>query len=283
MTKRKKTPNEKLMNLIVIADTHCGCKFGLCPPKVTLDDGMVYHHTPIQRDTWKRWNYFWDEWVPVVTKGEPYGLLINGDSLDGKHHGAVTQVSQNLTDQAIIAKACLKPVLQNPLLTHYWHIRGTEAHVGPSGQEEERLARELGAIPDAEGRCARWELFIEIGSGLVHATHHIGSASPFTVQKELESLLSESARWGEQHPDVVVRSHIHSHAEVRTQTKRGFGTSFTTPGWQAKTPFGYRIASGRVKLPQIGGSIIRAGDEDHIYTRYMLWNLRRPRVEKPRI
>ena len=272
---------KKLSNLIVISDTHCGCKLGLCPPKIKLDDGVVYTHTPLQADIWKRWKYFWKKWVPVVTRGEPYGIVINGDVLDGIHHRAVTQISQNLSDQALIAKAVLEPILLDPNVSHYYHIRGTEAHVGPSGQEEERIAKELGAIPDAEGRHARWELWCEIGKGLVHLTHHIGTPSPFTVQKELEMLLAESARWEERAPDVVVRSHVHRHIEVRTQSKKGFATSFTTPGWQAKTPFAYRIISGRSNLPQIGGAIIRAGDEDHIYTRYMLWNLRRPEVEKP--
>jgi len=281
MKKRKKT----LMNLIVVSDLHCGCRLGLCPPEIKLDDGAVYKHTPLQADIWKRWECFWNVWVPVVTKGEPYGIVINGDALDGVHHGAVTQITNNLTDQAKIAKACISPLIgaENKMCHFYYHLRGTEAHVGASGQMEERLAEELEAEQDEDGRYARWELKIEIGTGLVHITHHIGTASPTTVYKELQEAFMEAARWGNQCPDVICRSHVHRHIEARIQTNRGFATSFTTPGWQAKTPFVYRLAGGRQTLPQIGGCIIRAGDEDHVYTRYKLWNLRGPSVEKPEI
>ncbi len=281
MPRKKKKP---LNNLIVISDLHCGCKLGLCPPKIQLDDAATYCHTPIQADIWKRWQVFWKKWVPQVTRGEPFAVVLNGDAIDGKHHNAVTQISQNLTDQARIAKQILSPVIE-VCGGRYYHIRGTESHVGPSGQEEERLAEELNAIPDKEGRYARWELWIEIGIGLVHLSHHIGVAGSLAyettaVQKEVEQSLVECARWGDPHPDVIVRSHRHRNVETRCQTGHGFLTGCTTAGWQAKTPFVYKIAGGRQTLPQIGGTLIRSGDED-IYTRHKLWVLDRPKTEQP--
>lgn len=278
---------KKINNLVVISDEHCGCRLGLCPPEVLLDDGAIYKQTPLQAEIWKRWMEFWDDWVPMVTREEPFVVVNNGDAIDGRHHKAVTQVSQNLTDQARIAKQILKPVV-NACEGRYYHIRGTESHVGPSGQEEERLAEELNSIPDREGRHARWELWIEIGMGLVHLTHHIGTAGSLAyetsaVHKELEQSFVEAARWGDRHPDVIVRSHRHRNVETRIQTAKGFATACTTAGWQGKTPFVFKIVGGRQTLPQIGGTLVRAGDEDHIYTRHRLWNLRRPEVERPTI
>ena len=283
MPRKKKT--QPLNNLIVISDEHCGCRLGLCPPEVQLDDGAIYRHTPIQADIWKCWEFFWNIWVPEATKGEPFAVVNNGDSLDGIHHRAVTQITHNLTDQARIAKQILRPVIE-ACEGRYYHIRGTEAHVGPSGQEEERLAEELDAIPDSEGRHARWELWIEIGVGLVHLSHHIGTAGSLACEttalhKELEQAFVESARWGNRHPDVVVRSHRHRNTETRIQTSHGFATSCTTAGWQAKTPFVFKIAGGRQTLPQFGGTLIRSDDKD-IYTLHRLWNLARPKTEKPR-
>lgn len=283
---RKKKTTEPLRNLIVVSDPHHGCRMGLCPPSVRLDDDAIYQHTPIQADVWERWNIFWNEWVPEATKGEPFGVVLNGDGLDGNHHRAVTQISHNLTDQARIAKQVLRPVVE-ACEGRYWHIRGTEAHVGPSGQEEERLAEELGAIPDREGRYARWELWIEIGIGLVHLSHHIGTAGSLAyetsaVQKEAEQALVEAARWGNRHPDVIVRSHRHRFVETRCMTDHGFLTTCTTAAWQVKTPFVYRIAGGRQTLPQIGGTLVRSDDRD-IYTLHRLWNLDRPKTETPRI
>jgi hypothetical protein len=222
----------------------------------------------------------------MVTRGEPFAVVLNGDAVDGKHHKAVTQVSQNLTDQARIAKMVLQPVVE-ACEGRYYHLRGTESHVGASGQDEERLAEELNAIPDEDGRYARWELWIEIGVGLIHLTHHIGTAGSLAyettaVHKELEQSFVEAARWGDRHPDVVIRSHRHRNVETRIQTANGFATACTTAGWQAKTPFVYKIVGGRQTLPQIGGTLVRSGDED-VYTRHALWNLKRPKAEVPTI
>lgn len=284
MSKSKKRLSKvPLSNLIVISDLHCGCRLGLCPPSVSLDDGARYKSTPIQEDVWGKWLEFWQVWVPQVTRNEPYAVVLNGDAIDGVHHKAVTQITHNLTDQARIAKRILKSIVEE-CEGRYYHLRGTETHVGASGQEEERLAEELAAIQDKEGRHARWELWVEVGNGLVHLTHHIGIAGSLAyetsaVQKELEQAFVEASRWGNRHPDVIVRSHRHRNIETRIQTANGFATACTTAGWQAKTPYVYKIVGGRQALPQIGGTLVRAGDED-IYTRHRLWNLKRPDTEK---
>jgi hypothetical protein len=283
MARKKQKP---ISNLIVVSDTHCGCKVGLCSGVPKLDDGGQYIPSELQIDIMKRWAEFWDEWVPQATKGEPFAVVMNGDAIDGIHHRAVTQISQNLTDQGRIAYECLSPVVK-VCEGRYYHIRGTEAHVGPSGQEEERLAKELGAIPDKDGRYARWELWLELGGsdgGLVHLSHHIGTAGSLAyetsaVHKELEQAFVEAARWGNRPPDCIVRSHRHRNVETRIQTGRGFATACTTAGWQAKTPFVYKIAGGRQTLPQVGGTLVRWDGED-IYTRHRLWNLRRPETER---
>jgi len=283
-SKRKK-PLKKINNLIVVSDLHCGCRFGLCPPGIILDDGAGYIPTPIQQQIWECWEEFWGEWVPQVTRNEPFAVALNGDALEGRHHKAVTQVSQNLADQSRIAEIILQPIVEL-CEGRYYHLRGTvPAHGGASGEDEERLAKELGAVPDQDGRYARWELWIEIGLGLVHLSHHIGTAGSLAyessaVQKELEQAFVEAARWNNRPPDVIIRSHRHRNIETRLQAAHGFVTSCTTAGWQGKTPFTYRISGGRQTLPQIGGTLVRSGDED-IYTRHRLWTLDRPEIEVP--
>jgi len=51
-----------------------------------------------------------------------------------------------------------------------------------------------------------------------------------------------------------------------------------TPGWQAKTPFSYRIAGARLAPPQFGGLLIRQGDEEPFY-REQVWHLSRSKEE----
>lgn len=269
-------------NLVIVSDLHCGCRLGLCPPEpVPLDDGGTYHQSKLQAKVWAWWMHFWDEWVPDVCRGEPYAVAVNGDALDGNHHDSTTQISHNLGDQAAIAEMVLSPIVDR-CAGRFYMVRGTEAHVGKSGVEEERLARTLGAIPDEDGRRARYEIWARVGKGLVHLMHHIGSTGTShyestAVMKELTESYVEAGRNRLDPPDVVVRSHRHRSIEVRVPTKLGYGISFVTGAWQLKTPFVYRTPGGRVTTPQIGGSIVRQGDED-LYTRHKIWNVSRPRT-----
>ncbi len=277
---------KNITNVIVISDLHAGCRLGLCPGIVSLDDGGEYRSSTIQAKVYDMWREFWDEWVPMVCREEPFAVVCNGDALDGVHHGAVTQISQNLVDQKRIAYNLLKPVVE-ACEGRYFHIRGSEAHTGKSGMMEEELAEQLGAIPDSDGKFARWELYLKVGEALAHITHHIGTCGSLAyetsaVQKELEQCFVSAARWGQDPVNVVVRSHRHRNIETRIRARIGgrdtFATAFVTAGWQLKTPFVYKIAGGRVTLPQIGGSLIRYGNED-VFSRHQVWTVDRPKVE----
>lgn len=265
--------NTDCHQVIVISDTHCGCRMGLCPDgDVGLDDGGTYRQGPTQKFIWGHWRTFWDEWVPAVTKGEPFVVVHNGDATDGIPHRATTPISTNLDDQQEIAEACLAPVIE-ACGGNYYHVRGTEAHVGKSSVEEERLAKSLGAVPNKSGQYSRYEIHKRVGPCLIHFAHHVGVTSSThheasAVNAELTKMFVEAARWGTEAPDMVVRSHRHSYSEVRIPVRRpGRGSApgrqrascIVTPAWQGKTPFGYRVARG--KPPQFGGVLIRWNGE----------------------
>ncbi len=268
MTKRKRPTTH---NLVVIGDTHAGCPVALLPPSgIRLDGGTHVRPSKFQAAIWKLWEYFWDEWVPRATRGEPFDVLHLGDAVDGKPHGSISQITHNLNDQVRIAIEVLKPYVSRG--ERYYHLRGTEAHVEKSGYAEEIVARELGAAPDANGNHARYALRKLVGNGLVNAMHHIGTTSSAAyestaVLKELTENYQECAAWNHRPPDVIVRGHRHRYMEVRKPSGLGFICSVVCPGWQGKTPFAWRIAGGRQSDPQFGGLLIRAGDEDPIYVR----------------
>ena len=137
-------------NLVIFSDSHCGCRLGLAPPDpIALDDGGTYQSSAFQRQMWALWQEFWGEWVPQATRGEPYDVLHNGDAIDGVHHHSTTQISQNFQDQLRIARLVLAPIVAACQASGgtYYHIRGTQAHVGQSGVYEEMLAEQLGAKP----------------------------------------------------------------------------------------------------------------------------------------
>lgn len=269
-------------NLIVVSDSHCGCRLGLCPPvPIPLDGGGTYQASDFQRQMWALWLQFWSEWVPDVTRGEPFDVVHNGDAVDGRHHNSTTQISHNLEDQARIAELALKPVVAQCHASGgtYYHIRGTEAHVGQSGENEERLARNLGAKPNDQGNYARFDLWKRVGTCLVHLLHHIGTTSSAAhessaVNAELSAEFNEAGRWRRDPPDFIVRSHRHRSIAVEVPSARGFAAAIVTPAWQGKTPYVWKIPGARLSEPQFGGILIRQGDEE-FYFRRKVWSLDR--------
>jgi len=282
--KPRKPSLESIKNLVIISDTHVGCKLALCHPDgAALDEGGKYMPSLLQLKLWAVWENFWNLWVPQATRGDPFIVIHNGDAIDGNHHGSTTQWSHNLADQRKHAQLILKDVVDR-CAGRYYHIRGTEAHVGSSGTEEEQLAKSLGAIQGANGNYARWELLKTIGDRhTAHFTHHIGTTSSAAhetsaVNAELASAFTEAGRWLHAPPSIICRSHRHRCSEIRLPSKYGYVTAFVTGCFQMKTPFVYRLAGGRSSAPQIGGSLIRLGDEE-IFTRHSIVEVGRVEAE----
>ena len=281
----------KINNLVVVSDTHCGCRLGLCPPEgIVLDDGGTYKPSKFQRKMYEYWDYFWEKWVPDATRGEPYAVVHNGDAIDGRHHGSTTQISQNIEDQIRIAEALLKPIVEK-CDGRYYHIRGTEAHVGQSAENEERLARALGAIPNKEGMYARYDLWKSVGPKLVHLLHHIGATGSqayeaTAVHKELVEEYTEAARWGRKAPDIIVRSHRHRSIQTSFPTQApgekhetSKAIAVVTPCWQGRTPFAWKIPGARLATPQFGGILIRYTDDGELFVREIVWTVDRSPTE----
>lgn len=284
MAKKKRA--QALNNVVYVSDTHCGCSLGLCPDGgVQLDDGGMYKPSKFQLKMWDFWQEFWNEWVPAATRGEPFAVVHNGDAIDGVHHNSVTQITNNLTIQGRIAYEVMKPIVEL-CEGRYYHIRGTEAHVGKSAQAEEGLAKGLGAIPNEEGQYARYDLWKSVGEAgeLVHSLHHVGTTGSnayeaTAVHKELVETLTECARWGGKVPSIIVRSHRHRHIETSIPTLTGKSRAVVTPAWQGKTPFCWKIPGARLALPQFGGVLVRWSEDKVLFTKEKVWSIARSNAE----
>lgn len=279
------------ISIVGISDTHFGCKLAPCPDKFMLDEGGFYVPSPLQLKINSMWNHFFDVYIPMVTKGGKYIIVHNGDCVDGVHHKSTTQISHNMNDQRRIAEIMLRPRIEHPNCVGYYHIRGTEAHVGQSAENEEAVARALGAIPDSNGNHARWEMFMEHHGINLHFSHHISTTGSShyessAVMREISELYTEAGRWGDKPMDVIVRSHRHRMIQITVPTANHSGIAVVTPGWQGKTPFVHKIPGGRVSSPQIGGIVINFGDRIPVYVDYDIWHVDRPStvsIEKVKI
>src|SRR5262249_16169273 len=157
------------------------------------------------------------------------------------HHRATTPISTNIKDQIRIAKAALEPEIRRCQQKggRYFHVRGTEAHVGPSAIYEDDVAEQLGAVPDGS-QFARYELWKRVGDPdgpLVHLLHHIGTTGSAAhessaVNAELAAEYVEAAKAGLEAPRYIVRSHRHRFVGVDIPTAKGHAASLVTPGWQ---------------------------------------------------
>lgn len=279
MAKRTATKAAPIHNLVVVSDLHCGCQLGLCPAGgVPLDEGGTFLPSVPQRKVWAYWREFWDTVVPEYTHGEPFAVVCNGDAIDGSHHGAKHQHTQNLTDQVKVAYQCLKPVV-DLCGGRYYHIRGTEAHVGKSAEHEEALAERLDALPNDLGQHARYDLWIQVGGGMVHLLHHIGTTGSAAAEsvgpnRNLIDMQAEAAMWGHRPPDLIVRSHRHRYCEVCLPAAGRKMRAVVTPAWQLKTPFAWKLPGAAIKGPQFGGVVIRWSEEAQcLFVKEKVWSI----------
>jgi hypothetical protein len=287
--KRKKRP-PPIRTVVVVSDTHCGCKLGLCGRDIIpLDDSPEggYKPSKYQLMLADYWDEFWQDWVPSWTKGEPFAVVVNGDMVEGVHHRATTPISHNMEDQCEIAYRVFAPIV-DLCEGRFFMVRGTEAHVGTSALHEEALAKRLGAVPNEDGQRARWDLWMQLGQWEhpIHFLHHIGTTSSANYETtglnvEFVASCNEAARWGYPPPSVVVRSHRHRHCKIELPTYYGTGIATTTPAWQLKTPYAWRSAGSRLAPPQIGGILIREGDRG-LFSVAKTWTLTTSRLVVPR-
>lgn len=261
----------RVANIVVISDTHIGCKTALCPPDgIVLDEGGPPPISPWQRVLWSWWEEFWGEFVPLATRGEPYVVVHNGDAVEGSHHKATTPVTHNLHDQDLLCEKVLKPVVAL-CDGRYFHVRGTETHVDRSGAHEEAVAKMLGAVTNEEGRHSRQGLTLELGDRRINFMHHIGTtSSPFAQSGALQRLLVrsyvETGRRGAPPYSMLVRSHRHQHSIIHEEAAHGKVTVVTTPAWQGKTPYVFSRDGLQLSEPEIGGVVIRLADGE-LFTR----------------
>ena len=278
--------SKRINNVVVVSDIHSGCKLALCPPGgVRLDEGGYYQPSEFQLWIWEQWRYFWDVFVPSTIHDEPFYFVFNGDAIDGMHHGTTTTITNNWKDQINIAEEILAPEVEKA--ERYYHIRGTEAHVGPSAQHEETLAKLLGAHPNDQGNYSRYELWLRFGEKndvLAHFLHHIGSTGSqayesTAVHKELSEAYTEAGRWGRQPPNVIVRSHRHRAYQCMMPAIKDTAYSIVTPAWQGKTPFTWKIPGARQGQPQFGGVILREAPDGVWYPKPFTVSLDREEPE----
>lgn len=250
--------------IAVVSDLHCGSTVALCPPSIRLDDGGEYVASKAQLWVWRNWLDFWQKVdTQRTSKRADLYIVVNGDATEGSHHHTTQILSGNPTAQAAVVDACLRvPLALKP--DRIWFIRGTEAHVGPSGAYEERIANGLKKdgypVVVSEGTASHWHAKLDVQGVRFDFAHHgrVGTR-PWTKPNVTANLAAEifmdHARHGIPHPHLAVRSHMHQLVDTYDMHPVRV---IQTPAWQLATSFIHRIAPG--KLADVGGIIATVDD-----------------------
>ena len=265
----------------IVSDLHCGSTLGLCPPEgIQLDDGGWYQPSTPQKELWGCWEEYWQAVKSALQPGDRLFVVVNGDAVDGDHHGTAQIVSRNMAaTQHAIALATLQPAIDlNP--KRFVVIRGTEAHVGGSGAHEEALARALPVQTignDKTGAHSHWH-WQAVSEGVLMDFAHHGSVGklPHTRSNPAKALavkiMVAAARHGTRMPDVVYRSHAHQAADTFTEFPVRV---IQTRAWQLSTAYVERIAAG--SLPEIGAVIqINEGGQFSVHKFDVSWERAEP-------
>jgi len=260
MAARKRATRRHVV--VIVSDLHCGSTVGLHPPDDTvLDDGGTYTPSKAQGWLWEHWSAFWERALKLAD-GADLHIICNGDAVDGDHHGTAQIVSRDGNVQFDILRRCWEPILSLRRPTSFVVVRGTEVHVGKSGNVEEGFAGWLQGkgvvvpiVPGSRNR-SHWHWRGDYGGTVIDATHHgrMGTR-PWTKLSGVGTLAAqivmEAAMRGETPPHLALRSHYHQH----TDTADNFPTRvIQTPAWQLATAFVHRIAPE--SLADVGGVIV---------------------------
>lgn len=235
----------------VVGDTHCGGTTGLCPPIYELNGQGHRQANKIQKWLWRCWVDYWRRVSDMVNKyGAKLIVVVNGDVVEGVHHGTTQVVSLRHDDMLDIAVSCLDPYTRNA--EHLFVTKGTEAHVGAGGMWDDIVAKDLGAEPSEHSPSWYW-LPLDVDGVRFTFSHH-GRAgtrgwTKGTGARTIAADLSmQHARTGRSVPDVAVFGHVHRFED----SGNNYPVWVQTHGcWQMSTAYGHKISPGIP--PDIGG------------------------------
>jgi hypothetical protein len=242
------TKSNKPVRLIVtLADIHSGSTRSVLPPKFSTTNQNEIGLNSIQEYLWECWERTQD-YIKEVAANDPYVLVLNGDLVEGIHHGTKEVWSPDTRDHVRCAIKLLKPVAAKAKATFV--IRGTECH---TGTQENTVAEVLGAVANPEAgdnedgspKDYGFDRLTLDMNGVRHVfRHHIGTsvrrtlaATQLSVNLAEEQL--EAINNGEQIPQVICCAHRHKYGEYKDDN----GLVVVSPPWQALTRFGHKVVS----------------------------------------
>lgn len=223
--------------LIDLSDPHFGSSRALMPPG--FRDSEDKGHTPNKYQEWL-WAYWLDfgQWLDWVCGKDRRVLLLNGDIIEGVHHGTTELVTNDPVDHAKMAVEVLAPIVEKADAVYL--VRGTEVH---TRNAEYAIGYHLGAKKcRVTGQYAHDKLWLRQMGVLSTARHHIGTtgrqaleATQLSIQLAEEQM--QAARVGNPIPRILYSAHRH----VYGLYSDGDAMCVVTPSWQYLTRHAHKV------------------------------------------
>jgi len=252
------------VRFVPISDTHCGGTTALFPDyMMTFKNGEKearnHTQTPTQKILYKHLMDCADKIKPGNMRRI---IVVNGDAIEGHHHGTIQVVSTNPVHHVEI----FNDVFENFLFKAGFSVkRGDELHF-ISGTESHTgwVERDIAANFSHLGATFQDELDGVWNGRRVWFTHH--GANPGGGHSEgdgyrnwLKRIYFDCDKEGREKPDIVVSSHYHK--SLYQTYVRDWHTihGMVTPSFQKKTRFGLRAAPFEKNDIGISPFVITAG------------------------
>jgi hypothetical protein len=237
-----KKRSNKIVGAVVVSDLHCGSSVGLWPDGAEVSYGNTIG---LGNNLHQRW--LWSCWCDAIGKAvkhfgdAPWALIVNGDCIEGRHHGTTEIVTAKNRDHAAAAVECLRPLAE--AASKSFCVAGTECH---TGDWEELIAKEIGA---------KWcgdKALLELNGTLIDVAHHMPTSSRAYLEAGAMSIVMGNARLnyaraGHSVPKVFLRAHRHCGGFYSD----AHALFVVTGAWQMLTRYGFKVVTDSISRPSI--------------------------------
>jgi len=234
--------------LVFISDIHSGSDEAILQPGFVTEKGGE----PVGRSPLSAWFYdCWVQghaWLGELLEPQTYGLVINGDCIEGNHHRTTEIWSPDPRNHAKAAKELLAPVAERAAKRYM--VRGTDCHVGGV---ENSIADFLKAEKNPDHGQPYWDHLRLVACGVpLSVRHHFPATSRSYLEASQHSIqlgnaVNESVRAGWTAPRVVVGAHRHRTGHFCD----GNRLTVVTGAWQGLTRHGHKVVPDGIPCPSI--------------------------------
>jgi len=237
------TKKQKPIGAVIVSDLHCGSTVGLWPDghETSTGNTIGLGNNLHQQWLWQCWKDK-DKKIKEHFRDTPFALIINGDCIEGRHHGSSEVVAALNLDHTLAAIECLRPMAK--MACAVYMTAGTECHVG---DWEKMIAREIGATWLGD------KGLLEINGTLIDIAHHMPTSSRAYLEAGAMSITMGNARQnysrvGHKVPKIYLRGHRHTGGIFND----GSGIFMVTPAWQLLTKYAHKVVGDSICRPGVG-------------------------------